>query len=148
MNRTATYAVIGVVLASAAVATSATPAESATVKVRALGVAKAQTNDPYRRGSAGPYRFDCSGLTQYSYKRVGKRLPRTAAQQYNATRHVSARNRQPGDLVFFGSPVYHVGVYAGGGKIYNANTGSYRGRKVVLAPISEYGGPVRYGQVR
>lgn len=148
MNRTAACAVVGVVLAASAVAVIATPAQAASTKVRALGVAKAQTNDPYRRGAAGPYRFDCSGLTQYSYKQVGKRLPRTAAEQYNATRHVSARDRQPGDLVFFGRPVYHVGVYAGNGKIYNANTGSYRGRKVVLAPISEYGGPVRYGQVR
>ena len=148
MNRVVTCAAVSVVLAASAVVASATPAQAAPLKARALDVARAQVNDPYRRGSAGPYRFDCSGLTQYSYKKVGKRLPRTAAAQYNATRHVSARNRQPGDLVFFGSPVHHVGVYAGNGKIYNANTGSYRGRKVVLAPISEYGGPVRYGQVR
>lgn len=126
----------------------ATPSEAATIGSRALVIAGNQVNDPYQYGASGPNRFDCSGLTQYAFKSVGKQLPRTAAQQLNATTPVSASQRQPGDLVFFGSPVYHVGIYAGGGKIWNANTGSYRGRRVVLAPISEYGGTVRYGRVR
>lgn len=148
MNRVATSAVVAVVISGAVVAGTATPAASTTVKARAYSVAKAQKNDPYHRGSAGPYRFDCSGLTQYAYKRAGKYIPRTARGQYNATRHITRSHLQVGDLVFFGSPVYHVGVYAGGGKIWNANSGHYRGYKVVLAPIKEYGGVVRYGQVR
>jgi cell wall-associated NlpC family hydrolase len=128
--------------------TLASPADAATIGQRALVVASNQKNDPYRYGATGPNAFDCSGLAQYAFKSVGKQLPRTAAQQYTATARVPASQRQPGDLVFIGSPVYHVGVYAGNGRMWNANTGSYRGRRVVLAPISEYGGTVRYGRVR
>ena len=54
---------------------------------------------------------------------VGKKLPRTAQQQYNKTRHISASQRRRGDLVFFhwGRSVYHVGIYAGKGKIIHAS---------------------------
>lgn len=144
VNRVASIAVAGAVLAG--VTLTATPAEAATLQSRALSVAKAQKGDPYQYGAEGPNKFDCSGLIFYSYKRVGKTLARTAQGQYNKSHHVSKSSRRPGDLVFFGSPVYHVGVYVGDGKIVNANTGSYRGRKVVTAPISEYGQPVRYGR--
>lgn len=144
MNRVASTAVVGVALAGVVMA--ATPAEAATLKVRALSVAKAQYGDPWRMGATGPSAFDCSGLVLYSYKKVGKTLPRTAQSQYNKSRKISRSNRQVGDLVFFGNPVYHVGIYAGKGTIVNANSASYRGYKVVRAPISEYGGPVRYGR--
>lgn len=146
MNRIVTSA--AVLIALGGVALTATPAEAATLKARAYGVARAQKNDPYHLGSAGPDRFDCSGLTYYAYRKVGKKIPRTAAAQYNATRHIPSSKRQVGDLVFFGRPVYHVGVYAGHDEIWNANRGKYRGYRVVLAPINEYGGPVRYGQVK
>lgn len=89
---------------------------------KALKVAASKKGSPYRYGATGPHRFDCSGLTLYSYKNAGKKLPRTAQQQYNRTKHVSAASRQRGDLVFFhsGSYVYHVGIYAGGGKIWHS----------------------------
>lgn len=148
MNRVATSTVVLASIGGLIALGAATPAEATTLKAWAANTAKVHRGDPYRYGSAGPYWFDCSGLTQYAYKSIGKKIPRTASGQYNATRHVSRSQLQVGDLVFFGNPAYHVGVYAGGGNIWNANTGSYRGRKVVLAPISEYGGPVRYGQVR
>ena len=63
-----------------------------------------------------------AGLTLYSFKKAGKKLPRTAAQQYNKTRHISKSSRKAGDLVFFhsGSYVYHVGIYAGKNKIWHA----------------------------
>lgn len=119
------------------------------IRVRALHTAAAQKGDPYKRGGTGPYYFDCSGLTSYSYKKNGKDIPRTAQGQYNRYPHVSAGSRQAGDLVFFfnSSGAYHVGIYAGGGKIWNANRGRYRGYKVVLAPIGEYDGAVRYARV-
>ena len=62
--------------------------------------------------------FDCSGLTQWSFKQAGVSLPRTAAQQYLATTKVSASEARAGDLVFFsyGSGIAHVGIYLGGGK--------------------------------
>jgi cell wall-associated NlpC family hydrolase len=82
----------------------------------------------------------------YSYKHNGHTIPRTAQAQYNASHHVSGRTADIGTMVFFGKDprhVTHVGIYAGKDKrghslIWNANTGSYRGRKVVLAPASEY----------
>ncbi|MFF3324003.1 C40 family peptidase [Streptomyces sp. NPDC002889] len=98
-----------------------------TYGVKALNVAASKKGAPYKYGSAGPSRFDCSGLTLYSYKKAGKTLPRTAQQQYNKTRHISASSRQKGDLVFFhsGGRVYHVGLYAGNNKIWHSpKTGS------------------------
>ena len=100
----------------------ASEAAAATPATKALQIAASKRGAPYRWGATGPRRFDCSGLTLYSYKKAGKKLPRTAAQQYNRTRHISAGNRKPGDLVFFhsGSYVYHVGIYVGKGKIWHA----------------------------
>ncbi|MFH9660135.1 C40 family peptidase [Streptomyces sp. NPDC017248] len=97
-------------------------ASAATIASKALKVAASKKGAPYRWGATGPRRFDCSGLTLYSFKKAGKKLPRTAAQQYNKTHHVSAGHRKAGDLVFFhsGSSVYHVGIYAGHGKIWHA----------------------------
>ncbi|MYV40395.1 NlpC/P60 family protein [Streptomyces sp. SID1328] len=100
----------------------ATDASAATTASKALKVAASKKGAPYRYGATGPGRFDCSGLTLYSFKKAGKKLPRTAAQQYNKTHHISSSHRKAGDLVFFhsGSSVYHVGIYAGKGKIWHA----------------------------
>ncbi|AWW40868.1 MULTISPECIES: C40 family peptidase [Streptomyces] len=100
----------------------ATEAAAASPSFKALQIAASKQGSPYKWGATGPRRFDCSGLTLYSFKKAGKKLPRTAAQQYNKTRHISAKNRRAGDLVFFhsGSSVYHVGIYAGKGKIWHA----------------------------
>jgi cell wall-associated NlpC family hydrolase len=101
---------------------AANDASAATLATKALQIAASKKGSPYQWGATGPRRFDCSGLTLYSFKKAGKKLPRTAAQQYNKTRHISARSRRAGDLVFFhsGSNVYHVGIYAGSGKIWHA----------------------------
>ncbi|MFC9394883.1 C40 family peptidase [Streptomyces sp. NPDC057027] len=125
---------------------AASEAQAATTYAnKALSVAASKKGAPYRYGSAGPTRFDCSGLTLYAYKQAGKWLPRTAQQQYNNTRHISASSRQKGDLVFFhsGGSVYHVGIYAGSGKIWHSpKTGSW----VKLDPI--WTSRVYYGRVR
>ncbi|MFD0417278.1 C40 family peptidase [Streptomyces sp. NPDC127108] len=120
-------------------------AEAATHGTKALKIAASKKGSPYGYGAVGPHRFDCSGLTLYSYKRVGKKLPRTAAQQYNKTRHVSKSNRTRGDLVFFhsGRNVYHVGIYAGKNKIWHAPK---RGTVVRLEKI--WTNSVWYGRVR
>ncbi|MFI1970814.1 C40 family peptidase [Streptomyces cinnamoneus] len=105
----------------------AADAEAATVSTAALQIAASKAGAPYQWGATGPYRFDCSGLTQYSFKRAGKELPRTAQQQYNRTRQIPGFSREQGDLVFFHGRggVYHVGIYAGGNKIWHApKTGS------------------------
>lgn len=148
-----TCAAVSTVFAAGAVIAAAPPSEAATpIRMKALSTANDQKGDPYLDGAEGPNAFDCSGLTYYSYRKNGKTLPRTAQGQYNKSSKVSASKRAKGDLVFFGtssSNIKHVGIYVGGGEIVNANSGSYRGRKVVKAPISEYksgGRKVYYGR--
>ncbi|WP_322760359.1 C40 family peptidase [Frankia sp. Cr2] len=89
---------------------------------RAVYLAAQQAGKPYVYGAEGPYSFDCSGLVQYIFKQLGRSLPRTAEEQYEATTHVSQYNKQIGDLIFYGTPgnIYHVGIYAGGGKMWAA----------------------------
>lgn len=112
VTSTVIAAFVGSGLASAQEASAAVNYAPAAVKV-----AKAQIGDPYRSGGTGPNSFDCSGLTQYSYKKAGKRIARTAQDQYNSTTHIAWKNRKPGDLVFFAYKgthhVYHVGIYIG-----------------------------------
>ena len=114
---------------------SAPKAEAAvplTVSLSALRVATAQTGVPYRYGGTSPRTgFDCSGLTQYSYARVGRYVSRTAQQQYNATIRIPWNGRKMGDLVFFysGRTVYHVGVYAGNWYMVDAPRAGARVRK-------------------
>ncbi|MEU6477070.1 C40 family peptidase [Streptomyces sp. NPDC047017] len=119
---TASALTIAAVGGSIVVPGAASDASAATMATKALRIAASKKGSPYQWGATGPYRFDCSGLTLYSFKRAGKKLPRTAAQQYNKARHISSGSRRAGDLVFFhsGSYVYHVGIYAGGGKIWHA----------------------------
>lgn len=83
---------------------------------------------PYQYGAAGPSRFDCSGFTMYVASRFGRHLSHSAAEQYDQVAHVPAGRQQPGDLIFFhdGGSIYHVGFYAGNGKIWAAtHTGDY-----------------------
>jgi cell wall-associated NlpC family hydrolase len=98
-------------------------------RVRALQVAARQAGKPYRYGSAGPSSFDCSGLVNYAFRAVGKRLPRTSGALRAATRPVSKAAAQPGDLIFTPG---HVGIYAGGGKMVDAPSA---GRRVSLRRI-------------
>lgn len=122
-------------------------AQAATaVPAKALKIAASKKGSPYRWGAIGPSRFDCSGLTLYSFKRAGKSLPRTAQAQYNKSRHVSAGKRAKGDLVFFrsGRSIYHVGIYAGGNRIWHAPKS---GDVVKLERIWTRSG-VSYGRVK
>jgi cell wall-associated NlpC family hydrolase len=92
--------------------------------VRAVALAAAQRGKPYRWGAAGPNRFDCSGLVQYVFARLGVRVPRTTWTQYAALQHVSRNAARVGDLVFL-DRLNHVGIYAGYDLIWNApHTGS------------------------
>ncbi|WP_308188800.1 C40 family peptidase [Streptacidiphilus sp. ASG 303] len=97
-------------------------ADAGTLSAKALRIAAGKRGAPYVYGAAGPTRFDCSGLVMWSYRKAGKTLPRTAQAQYNRTHHIRSDSRRPGDLVFFhsGSGIYHVGIYAGSGKIWHA----------------------------
>ncbi len=86
----------------------------------AVKTAFGQLGDPYAWGAAGPGSFDCSGLTMYSWAAAGVSLPHSSAAQYGAVRHISVSDLQPGDLVFYYSPISHVGIYIGGGRIIDA----------------------------
>jgi cell wall-associated NlpC family hydrolase len=72
---------------------------------------------PYQWGGESPDGFDCSGLVQYVFDRHGIDLPRVATDQAQVGTPVAAGDLRPGDLVFFGSPVDHVGISAGGNKM-------------------------------
>jgi peptidoglycan DL-endopeptidase CwlO len=108
----------------------------------AVHTALAQLGKPYLWGGAGPGSFDCSGLTMYSWRAAGVSLPHSAAAQYSALPHVSQSALQPGDLVFFGSPIHHVGMYIGKGLMVAAPSS---GRVVQVQKVfrSDYVGAAR-----
>ncbi|SDQ36074.1 C40 family peptidase [Quadrisphaera sp. DSM 44207] len=112
---------VGVALPAQAVLV---PAAAAPAASSVLSVAAQYVGTPYVYGGTTPSGFDCSGYVQYVFKQVGVSLPRTANQQLGATQRISAGEAQPGDLVFFtsGGRAYHVGIYAGDGKMYDAGS--------------------------
>ncbi|MBO9523537.1 MAG: transglycosylase SLT domain-containing protein [Nocardioidaceae bacterium] len=78
---------------------------------------------PYVWGGTDPQKgLDCSGLVQLVYKNLGYDLPRVSWQQAKAGTEVTGglSNARPGDILAFGSPVHHVGIYIGGGKMIEA----------------------------
>jgi len=86
----------------------------------ALAYAQAQLGKPYLWAGAGPDSFDCSGLTMRAWGAAGVSLPHSAAAQYANTAHIAIADLQPGDLVFFGSDLSHVGIYVGNGSMIHA----------------------------
>ena len=88
----------------------------------AVDTALAQLGDPYVWGAGGPNAFDCSGLTQYAYAAAGVQLPHSSRVQATMGAAVPRSQLQPGDLVFFYSPVSHVGMYIGNGQMVHAAT--------------------------
>lgn len=98
----------------------------------AVNAALSKLGSRYVWGATGPNTFDCSGLMQWAYAKAGITLPRVARAQALFGQLVLTANLQPGDLVFFYSPVSHVGMYIGGGKMVNAPTA---GDVVKIAPV-------------
>lgn len=95
----------------------------------AVDAALSQLGKPYRWGAAGPDDYDCSGLTSWAWAHAGVRLPHSSRMQYAATQRVTQTEAQPGDLIFFGSPIHHVGMYIGDGRMVEA---PYTGSQVRL----------------
>jgi peptidoglycan DL-endopeptidase CwlO len=87
---------------------------------RALAFAKAQLGKPYRYAAEGPDAYDCSGLTLAAWRSVGVSLPRSSRSQFGVGTSVARSDLQLGDLVFFYSPISHVGLYAGNGTLLDA----------------------------
>ena len=91
-----------------------------------VAYARAQVGKPYCYGGSGPGCFDCSGLTMRAWQQAGVSLPHSSSAQYNVGRRISASELQPGDLIFYYSPISHVSVYIGNGQRISAtHTGDY-----------------------
>lgn len=111
------------------------PGKVISLAMRYLGV-------PYVWGGSSPNGFDCSGLVQYVYAKVGISLPHSSRMQFTAGSPVSRGQLQAGDLVFFYTPIQHVGIYIGNGRMINATgnqvqisdvwPGSFRGGRRIF----------------
>jgi cell wall-associated NlpC family hydrolase len=110
----------------------------------AVHYAMAQVGKAYVYGAAGPSAFDCSGLTMMAWAQAGVSLPHSSSAQYGMGPHVSESELQPGDLVFYYSPISHVAMYIGNGMIVHA---ANPGAGVHVSPLHymPYAGAVRPG---
>jgi cell wall-associated NlpC family hydrolase len=113
---------------------------------KVVAAAKKYDGGRYVRGGSSPSGFDCSGYTKYVVKKaLGKSLPHQSGAQRAKVKKISRSSAKPGDLIFFhggGGSVYHVGVYAGGNKLYHA---SRPGTKTGIGPI--FSSNVTFGRV-
>ena len=86
----------------------------------AIKFAFKQIGDKYVFGADGMTYWDCSGLTMRAYQTAGVSLPHSSAAQSRMGKSIPFSQKKPGDLLFFGRPVSHVGIYLGGGKMVHA----------------------------
>ncbi|MDT8914385.1 NlpC/P60 family protein [Amycolatopsis sp. PS_44_ISF1] len=108
---------------------------------QAINAALSKLGSAYVWGATGPSTFDCSGLMQWAYGQAGITLPRSSREQSTFGSPVSRSDLQPGDLVFYYTPVSHVGMYLGAGKMVHAPTS---GDVVKISPLqSQYVGARR-----
>lgn len=111
-------ALIGVEISSSSSSSSANSIGS-----KLVAEAKKHLGKKYVWGATGPNTFDCSGLTQYVFKQLGIKIPRTSLEQSRSGKLVSKSNLQIGDLIFWkttSAPVGHVGMYIGNGQFIHA----------------------------
>lgn len=111
---------------------------------KAVDVALAQLGDSYVWGASGPDSFDCSGLTSYAWAAAGVSLPHSSAAQYGMGQKISRSQVRAGDLVFFYSPISHVGLAINNSQMVHAPT---FGSPVQIASIdsSPFVGATRLG---
>lgn len=110
----------------------------------AVRVGLAQQGKPYRWAASGPNSFDCSGLVMYAYAAAGRSLPHSSRSLRSMTQRIGADQLQPGDLVFGGSPVHHVGIYIGNGQMVHA---PHSGDVVKVSSMYSTSKPVSFGRL-
>jgi cell wall-associated NlpC family hydrolase len=113
-----------------------------TAVATAIKTALSKVGSPYVWGGTGPNGFDCSGLTSFAYAAAGISLPHSSKAQSTLGTPVSRADLMPGDIVYFYSPVSHVGIYIGDGKMVHART---FGQPVAVTSVDQagYRGAVR-----
>lgn len=104
-----------------------------------IAAIQAEIGHPYQWGGAGPDTFDCSGLIVFLYSKFGVALPHKASLQQSLC--TDTTSPQLGDLVFYGRPAHHVGLYIGTGRMVNAPD---VGKPVQYADV---GTPTNYGHI-
>lgn len=90
--------------------------------VTAVNAALGKQGSPYVWGAKGPDTFDCSGLTYWAYQQAGVSIGGSTKTQVSDGKSISESELQPGDLIFYYSPVSHVSIYIGDGKAVHAPT--------------------------
>lgn len=119
--------------------------------LQAVQWARAQIGKPYVWGGAGPDGFDCSGLMQWAWARVGVRIPKFTVDQYYSLQPVSVPELQPGDLIFleYTYPadyrITHVGMFTERGTVVEAPTVGVPIREV---PFGRYTATKYFGSAR
>jgi len=111
----------------------------------ALRYALKQLGSRYMFGAAGLVYWDCSGLTMRALGAAGISVPHSAAAQTSFGRSVPLNQIRPGDLVFFGQPIAHVGIYFGGGKMVDA---PHSGARVRIETFSSWFGGEKFVAAR
>ncbi|MBU1944968.1 MAG: C40 family peptidase [Actinobacteria bacterium] len=116
--------------------------------MRYLGVVYHWAGEGPGRCPTGVHRicFDCSGLMQYVYKLHGIKIPRTADVQFYHGIKVSRDKARPGDMVFFGSPIHHVGMYIGNDMFIHAPRTGDVVKITKLSSRSDVAGFARYAR--
>ena len=100
----------------------------------AINAALSQQGVPYRFAASSPGEaFDCSGLTMWAWGQAGVGLPHQSRAQAGMLPHVPVEAAQPGDLIFYYSPISHVGIYLGGGQLVHAPA---TGKTVSVASVN------------
>jgi len=87
---------------------------------KVIAAARAQLGKPYLWAADGPDSFDCSGLTLFAWATAGVELSHFSGAQFDQLPHIPIGLRQPGDLIFYGDPIHHVGLYIGDDQMIEA----------------------------